>query len=126
MLRVLDQGERRDLVSVRTSDAPAHLLICCGRLSNWSPPIPPFWIISLAGIDFETRIYDGPISGMFSIQAPLRDRSRKSASPLLCWKPRRPLETRLPVFRISTGVSRVRTDGQGDFDRRKHASRNAT
>jgi hypothetical protein len=31
VLRVLDQGEGGSVASVRISDPPVHLLICCGR-----------------------------------------------------------------------------------------------
>jgi hypothetical protein len=39
---VLDQGERRDLASVRISDQRVHLLICYGRHLKLVVPVLPF------------------------------------------------------------------------------------
>ena len=48
--------------SVRISDPPVHLLICCGRRLKLVATRPALLNISLAGIDFEIRSYDRPIS----------------------------------------------------------------
>jgi hypothetical protein len=55
---VLDQDEGRGLCV----GPYKFLLICRGRRLKLVATVLPFEIISLAGIDFEIRSYDRPIS----------------------------------------------------------------